>query len=136
MELGEKLDIIDVKRASKISGARFYFLKNDGVLLEFALRELAFEILIKEGFIPVIPPVLIKTEIMKGLGYMENGGDENMYIFEKDDLVLVGTSEQSIVPMHKDESFDMKKIYQKDMLDFQLVLEEKQEVMEKIQEEF
>jgi seryl-tRNA synthetase len=108
LELGEKLDIIDVVRASKISGARFYFLKNDGALLEFALRELAFELLLKEGFIPVLPPVMIKTEVMKGLGYMENGGDEDMYIFEKDGLVLVGTSEQSIVAMHQDDVFDAK----------------------------
>jgi seryl-tRNA synthetase len=108
LTLGEKLEIIDVVRASKISGARFYFLKNDGVLLEFALRELAFELLIKEGFIPILPPVLIKTEVMKGLGYMENGGDEDMYIFEKDGLVLVGTSEQSIVAMHQNETFAAK----------------------------
>jgi len=108
LDLGEKLDIIDVVRASKISGARFYFLKNEAALLEFALRELAFELLIKEGFIPVIPPVMVKTEIMKGLGYMENGGDDDMYIFEKDDLVLVGTSEQSIVAMHKDEVLSSK----------------------------
>ncbi len=108
LELGEKLDIIDVVRASKISGARFYFLKNEGALLEFALRQLAFDLLLKEGFIPLIPPVLIKTEVMKGLGYMENGGDEDMYILDKDDLVLVGTSEQSIVAMHKDEVLDAK----------------------------
>jgi seryl-tRNA synthetase len=108
LEIGEKLDIIDVQRASKISGARFYFLKNEGALLEFALRQLAFEILLKEGFAPVIPPVLIKKEVMKGLGYMEKGGDEDMYIFEKDDLVLVGTAEQSIVSMHKDEVFNEK----------------------------
>jgi seryl-tRNA synthetase len=76
--------------------------------LEFALRELAFEVLIKEGFIPVLPPVMIKTEVMKGLGYMENGGDEDMYVFEKDGLVLVGTSEQSIVAMHQDDIFDDK----------------------------
>lgn len=110
LELGEALDIIDVTRASKISGARFYFLKNEAALLEFALRELAFEILLKEGFIPVLPPVLIKTEVMKGLGYMENGGDEDMYLFEKDDLVLVGTSEQSIVSMHKDEVLNSKEL--------------------------
>src|SRR3972149_8172656 len=108
--LGEKLDIIDVIRASKISGSRFYFLKNEGALLEFALRQLAFDILLKEGFIPLIPPVLIKTEVMKGLGYMENGGDEDMYILDKDDLVLVGTSEQSIVAMHKDEILNAKEL--------------------------
>jgi seryl-tRNA synthetase len=110
LEIGEELDIIDVQRASKISGARFYFLKNEGALLEFALRQLAFEILLKEGFIPVVPPVLIKKEVMKGLGYMEKGGDEDMYIFEKDDLVLVGTAEQSIVSMHKDEIFNEKEL--------------------------
>ncbi len=108
LSLGEKLDIIDVVRASKISGARFYFLKKEGALLEFALRQLAFDILLKEGFIPLVPPILIKTEIMKGLGYMENGGDEDMYILDKDDLVLVGTSEQSIVAMHKDEVLNLK----------------------------
>ncbi|MEK7551608.1 MAG: serine--tRNA ligase [Patescibacteria group bacterium] len=108
LSLGEKLDIIDVVRASKISGARFYFLKNEGALLEFALRQLAFDLLLKEGFIPLIPPVLIKTEVMKGLGYMENGGDEDMYILDKDDLVLVGTSEQSIVAIHKDEVLNAK----------------------------
>src|SRR5665811_1858980 len=80
LELGEALDIIDVERASKISGTRFYFLKNEAVLLEFALKQFAFETLIKEGFIPLLPPVLIKTEIMKELGYMENEGDEDMYI--------------------------------------------------------
>ncbi|KKQ28552.1 MAG: Serine-tRNA ligase, partial [Candidatus Levybacteria bacterium GW2011_GWA1_37_16] len=108
LEIGENLDIVDVARASKISGARFYFLKNEGVLLEFALRELAFEILLKEGFIPVLPPVLIKKEVMRGLGYMEKSGDEDMYILEKDGLVLVGTSEQSIVSMHKDEILNVK----------------------------
>lgn len=110
LDLGEALGIIDVVRASKISGARFYFLKKEGALLEFALRELAFEILLKEGFIPVIPPVMIKTEVMKGLGYMENGGDEDMYVFDKDGLVLVGTSEQSIVSMHTDEALEANEL--------------------------
>lgn len=103
VEIGERLDIIDIERASKISGTRFYFLKNEGVLLEFALKQFAFDTLVKEGFIPILPPVLIKEEIMRCLGYMENGGDEDMYILDKDKLILVGTSEQSIVPMHKDE---------------------------------
>ena len=108
LELGENLDIIDVQRASKISGSRFYFLKNQAVLLEFALKQFAFDTLIKEGFTPILPPVLIKTEVMRGLGYMENGGDEDMYVFEKDNMVLVGTSEQSVVPMHEDEVLNVK----------------------------
>ncbi|MBI2430739.1 MAG: serine--tRNA ligase [Candidatus Levybacteria bacterium] len=108
LELGEALDIIDVKRAPKVSGARFAYLKNEAVLLEFALVQLALEILIKEGFIPVVPPVLIKTEIMKGLGYMEHGAEEDVFKIEKDDFVLAGTAEHAIVPMHKDEIFNKK----------------------------
>ncbi len=107
LALGKSLEIIDVERAAKISGSRFYFLKNEVVLLSFALKQLAFETLIREGFIPVLPPVLINLEIMRGLGYMEGGGDEDMYVFEKDGLVLVGTSEQSLVAMHKDETFNL-----------------------------
>jgi len=103
LELGELLDIIDVKRATNVSGARFAYLKNEGALLEYGLLQLALEVLLKEGFIPVIPPVLIKTSTMRGLGYMENGGDEDMFVIPKDDLVLIGTAEHALVPMHKDE---------------------------------
>jgi seryl-tRNA synthetase len=110
LQIGEALGIIDVERAAKISGTRFYYLRSEGVILEFALKQLAFEILMGEGFIPVLPPVLIKEEVMRGLGYMENGGDEDMYVFDKDGLVLVGTSEQSVVPMHKDEILDVKQL--------------------------
>jgi seryl-tRNA synthetase len=108
LELGEALDIIDVERAVKVSGARFSYLKNDGVLLELALLQFALEILIKEGFIPVMPPVLIKRETMQALGYMENGGDEDMFQLKDDGLVLVGTAEHSLVPMHKDEVLQKK----------------------------
>lgn len=108
VELGEALDIIDVKRAVKVSGARFDYLKNDGAMLEYALLQFAFEILLSEGFAPIIPPVLIKTETMRGLGYMENGGDEDMFLIPKDDLVLIGTAEHAIVPMHKDEVLEKK----------------------------
>jgi len=103
LELGEQLDIIDVKRAAKVSGTRFAYLKNEGVMLEFALVQVAFETLIKEGFISVVPPTLIKKNVMQDLGYMEHGADEDIFSIPKDDLVLVGTAEHSIVSMHKDE---------------------------------
>ncbi|HSW98115.1 MAG TPA: serine--tRNA ligase [Candidatus Saccharimonadales bacterium] len=103
IELGEALGIIDVKAATKVSGPRFGYLKNEGALLEFALKQLAFEILVKEGFTPIIPPVLIRKQIMDDLGYTAMGEDENIFFLEKDDLYLVGTSEQSVVPIHKDE---------------------------------
>lgn len=103
LELGELLDIIDIKTAAKVSGTRFGYLKNDGVLLEFALKQLAFDTLMPKGFIPMLPPVLIKKEIMEGLGYTEMGQSEDIFFLEKDNFYLVGTSEQSLVPIYKDQ---------------------------------
>lgn len=108
VEIGETLDIIDIQRATKVSGARFVYLKNEAVLLEFALYQYALEILTKEGFTPVIPPTLIKRETMAGLGYMENGGEEDMFQLPQEDMFLVGTAEHSLVPMHKDEILQAK----------------------------
>jgi len=105
-ELGELLDIIDVERGTKVSGSRFFYLKGAGAVLDFALARLAFDTLIEKGFTPLIPPVLIKAESMMEMGYLGAEGREDMYILDKDDLVLVGTSEQSIGPMHKGEVFE------------------------------
>ncbi len=111
LEIAENLDLIDVKRAAKVSGSRFGYLKNEAVLIEFALVNFVFEKLIKKGFIPVIPPVLIKSEIMKGMGYIDTKEDlAERYFFKKDNLFLVGTSEQSVVPMHQDEIFQEKEL--------------------------
>lgn len=106
VELGHMLDIIDIERATKVSGSRFYYLKNEGVLLEQALVRFAMDTLIPEGFTPIIPPVLITEDTMKRLGYMENGGDEDMFRLEKDKMVLVATAEHAIAPIHRDETLD------------------------------
>lgn len=110
LELGEILDIIDVKRAGKVSGARFGYLKNEAVFLECALVKFAIKTLVAEGFTPIVPPVLIKKQSMQGMGYLEHGGEENMYVLNDDGLVLVGTSEQSIGPIHANEILDGKKL--------------------------
>lgn len=110
LTLGENLDIIDTTTAAEISGARFTYLKNDGALLEFALKQLAFDILLKEGFAPVIPPVLIRKDIMDELGYTAMGEDENIYAIAQDELYLVGTSEQSIVPMLKNKTLQKSEL--------------------------
>ncbi len=110
LELGEALDIIDVQRASKVSGTRFGYLKGEGAMLEFALINLVMRTLTKEGFTPIIPPTLIRKESMRGMGYLEHGGEGDMYVFDKENLVLIGTSEQSIGPMHKDEILDSKNL--------------------------
>jgi len=106
LEIGEALNIIDVKRAAKVSGSRFGYLKKEASLLEFALVGLALGLLTKKGFLPLIPPVLIKKEMMKGMGYIDTEKDlEERYFLEKDKLFLVGTAEQSIVPMRSNEVF-------------------------------
>jgi len=102
MQIARKLDIIDTERAAKVSGTRFGYLKREAVLLEFALVQFALETLMAEGFIPVVPPVMIRREAMAGMGYLAWGEDE-IYYLPKDELYLVGTSEQSIGPMHMGE---------------------------------
>jgi len=108
LELAEKLDIIDVKRAAKVSGTRFGYLKKEAALLEFALIRLALDTLTKEGFTPAVPPVMIKPEMARGMGYPEQFDGEEAYYIEKDKLFLIGTSEQSVGTMHSDEILEEK----------------------------
>lgn len=103
MELGTMLDIIDTERAAKVSGARFYYLKGDGALLEMALQQYALSVAMKHGFKPMIVPHLITAKSMRAMGYLEHGGHDEIYYLPKDNLYLIGTSEQSIGPMHMDE---------------------------------
>ncbi len=112
LELGEMHDIIDTKRASKTSGARFGFLKGEAVQIQFALVNLALENLTKRGFYPIVAPEMIRPEMMEGMGYTERGRDEIFYI-EKDNLFMAGTSEQVIGPMHTDEILDKKDLPKK-----------------------
>jgi len=117
-EIGENLGIIDIKRATKVSGARFTYLKGDAVLLEFALINLALETLIKEGFTPIIPPVLMKVSVFHNLGYSEHLGNENYYLVkgrqeveeEEPEYYLVGTAEHSVVPYFMDEVLNGKEL--------------------------
>ncbi len=108
LDLGEALGIIDVERAAKVSGSRFTYLKGDAALLQFALIQYALEILVKEGFTPTITPHLVSTDSMDAMGYLEKGGEEEIYHIKQDELVLIGTSEQSLGPMMMNESIDAK----------------------------
>ncbi|KPJ73296.1 hypothetical protein AMJ48_01850 [Parcubacteria bacterium DG_74_1] len=110
MEIAERLDLIDVKRAAKISGSRFGFLRNEAVLIEVSLINLALDSLTEEGFVPIIPSVMLKSEVTRGMGYLEQADKEDAYYLPKDDLYLVGTSEQSMGAMHADEIFQEKEL--------------------------
>lgn len=110
--LGQELGIINTEAASKVSGSRFGYLVGDAALLEFALVQYAMEVLSKEGFTPIVPPVLMKVPVFKKLGYSEHLGDENYYHVEagaeEEGYYLVGTSEHSVVPYFMDQTLDAK----------------------------
>ncbi len=112
--LAEKLDLIDTEKAGAISGSRFGYLKNEAVLLEFALIDLAMKTLVKEGFSPILPPVLVKPEIMKAMGKQKFIAEKDAYYLPEDNLYLVGSSEHSIGPYHMSETLseaDLPKRY-------------------------
>lgn len=108
IEIAKKLDLFDTERAAKTSGSRFYYLKNELVIIELALFRYAFDFLVKEGFIPIIPPVLLNRAVMEGAGYIPGGEDE---IYKtQDDLYLAGTAEQPLAAYHMDEILDEKNL--------------------------
>ncbi|OGY68206.1 MAG: serine--tRNA ligase [Candidatus Harrisonbacteria bacterium RIFCSPLOWO2_02_FULL_45_10c] len=110
-ELAQEFDLIDTERAAKISGSRFGYLKGPAALMEFALVDLAMKALIKREFIPIIPPVIINEDPMWAMGYLERGRDE-IYHLPQDNQYLIGTSEQSVGPMHQGEVLeDLPKRY-------------------------
>ncbi len=109
LALGAALDIIDVDRASKVSGSRFGYLKGAGAMLEFALIRYALDTIIKEGFTPIVPPVMVNDRSMRGMGYLDRGAEE-VYHLDADGLYLVGTAEQSVGPMHTNEIFDASEL--------------------------
>jgi len=106
LTIAEALDLIDVKRAGKISGSRFGFIKNEAAWLEFAIVRLVFDVTTKKGFQPIIPPVMIKPEMAMGMGFLEKmEGDPEAYYLGEDNLYLIATAEQSLGAMHADEVF-------------------------------
>ncbi|MEK7555023.1 MAG: serine--tRNA ligase [Patescibacteria group bacterium] len=106
LTLAETYDLIDVGRAAKVSGSRFGYLKNEAALLELALVNFVFDLAVKEGFIPIIPPVLVKPEMMVGMGKIKFIEGDDAFFLEKDNLYLVGSAEHSIGPMHANEVFE------------------------------
>ncbi|GAA1946050.1 serine--tRNA ligase [Microbacterium aquimaris] len=106
LELGEKLGAIDMERGTKVSGSRFYFLTGIGARLELALMNLALDRALQAGFTPLIPPTLVRPEVMRGTGFLGQHAAE-VYHLEEDDLYLVGTSEVPLAGYHMDEILDL-----------------------------
>ena len=105
VELGKILKAIDTERGAKVSGARSYYLTGVGALLELALVNYAISLAVKNGFTPMIPPVLVKPAAMEGTGFLGQAA-ENVYHLAQDELYLVGTSEVPLAAYHMDEILD------------------------------
>ena len=109
VELGKLLGAIDTERGAKVAGSRSYYLTGAGAMLEFALVNYAISSALKNGFTPVIPPVLVNPSAMEGTGFLGQAA-ENVYRIEKDDVYLVGTSEVPLAAMHMDEILPADKL--------------------------
>jgi seryl-tRNA synthetase len=110
VQLGQDLDIIDFDAGTKVSGTKFYYLKNEGVFLELGLVRYALDILVRKGFTPFITPDIAKTEILEGIGFNPRGAESNVYSVEGEGSCLVGTAEITLGGYYSDT------IFQKDQL--------------------
>jgi seryl-tRNA synthetase len=107
IDLGEKLDILDVKKAGELSGSRFGYFKNQGAVLEMAVMFYVFNKLAKRGFHAMIPPTMVKSKTEWSCGYTSNQNLFNAYYSSSaDDLVFISSSEHAVVPYHMNETLD------------------------------
>ena len=107
IELGTALDIVEFERAAKVSGAKFYYFRNQGVFLELALTRFALDLLGQRGFTPLITPDIARTEVVAGIGFNPRGPESNIYNLEYEDMSLVGTAEITLGGYYANETIDV-----------------------------
>jgi len=105
VDLCKPLDVGDIARAAKIAGSRFYFLKNELVLLDLAMQQMALEMLLKKGYTPIYPPFMMRRAPYEGVTDLADF-EEVMYKIEGEDLYLIATSEHPMAAMHMGEIFE------------------------------
>ena len=110
LELATQLDLIDFDSGSKVTGGKFYFLKNEAVLLEAAIKQYAMRLVAKHGFTKLQTPDLAKTQFLQAVGFAPRGNESNTYRIADHDLVLVATAEIPVAGLHADEIIDTKKL--------------------------
>ena len=108
--LGQNLDIVDFDTATKVSGPKFYYLKNEGVFLELGLVRYALEMLQKHGFTPFITPDIAREEILEGIGFNPRGAESNVYTLEGENACLVGTAEITLGGYFADQIIPKNKL--------------------------
>lgn len=110
VELGQALDIIDFEAGTKVSGVKFYYLKNKAVILEQALISYCFNKLMEFGFMPLSTPDIAKEEILKGIGFNPRGAESNVYTIEGTDTCLVATAEITLGGYHAGEILQKERL--------------------------
>jgi seryl-tRNA synthetase len=105
LELAAPLDLLDFESAAKVTGQKFYYLKNEAALLDVALQRFALDQVMANGFIPVVTPDLARPEIVSGLGFNPRGEETQIYSIANDKLCLVGTAEITLGGMYSDHIF-------------------------------
>lgn len=101
--VAEGLGIVDFEAGSAVAGQKFYFLKGDAVLLELALIQYAFDILMAHGYTPIITPDVARVDVLEGIGFMPRGPETQIYSLENTDLCLIATAEITLGGMHRDK---------------------------------
>ena len=109
LEIASKLNLIDVEKASEVSGSRFAYLFGDLVKIEFNLVSWALNMLSEKGFTPTVPPVLVRENALYGTGFFPDDA-EQVYEIPNDDLFLVGTSEVPLAALHTNEILNIKEL--------------------------
>ena len=102
LAIATELDLVDFERAAKVAGQKFYYLKREAALLEVALQRFALDLLLPEGFIPVVTPDLARPDVIEGLGFSPRGEETQIYSIADHDLCLIGTSEITLGGMYAD----------------------------------
>ena len=110
VELAQALDLIDFETGAKVSGTKFYYLKNQAVMLEFGLTRFALDLLSKKGFTPMITPDIAREEVVEGIGFNPRGEESNIYALEGTGTCLVGTAEITLGGYHSGEILDASRL--------------------------
>ena len=124
LALGESLGLIDMQRGAKVAGSRFYFLTGNGALLQLGMLQLAAQKAAANGFTLMIPPVLVRPEVMAGTGFLGAHAEE-VYRLEADDLYLVGTSEVPLAgyyAMARNLVFEVRRHYDEALSRFDVLV--------------
>ena len=110
VQLGEQLDLIDLEAGARVTGHGFYFLKNEAVLLELALQRYALDVLLAEGFTPMITPDLARNQVLEGIGFIPRGPETQIYSIENSDLSLIATAEITLGGWLADQIIDAERL--------------------------